>query len=60
VKLQALARHESQGAAESEPWVRLHAKEAATQAGAEAGMEYAEGFQAFSFIDDDESPLDEE
>jgi LmbE family N-acetylglucosaminyl deacetylase len=55
VKIQALARHESQGAAESEPWVRLRAKEA----GAEAGMEYAESFLAFDFTDDG-SPPDEE
>ncbi|MDP9327085.1 MAG: PIG-L family deacetylase [Actinomycetota bacterium] len=60
VKIQALARHESQGAAESEPWVLLRAKETAAEAGAEAGMEYAESFRAFSFTDDDESPLDED
>ena len=61
LKLEALRRHESQGTAESEPWVRLRAKEAAAEA-AEAGeiMEYAESFKAFSFVEDDESPLDEE
>jgi LmbE family N-acetylglucosaminyl deacetylase len=61
VKIQALARHESQGAAESEPWVRLRAKETAAEA-AKAGevMEYAESFRAFSFTDEEESPLDEE
>ena len=61
VKLEALTRHESQGTAEAEPWVRLRAKETAAQA-AEAGlrMEYAESFLAFSFTEDEESPLDEE
>jgi LmbE family N-acetylglucosaminyl deacetylase len=60
LKIEALARHESQGTAESEPWVRLRAKEAAAEA-AKAGeaMEFAESFRAFSFTDD-ESPLDEE
>ena len=37
-------------------WELLRAKETA----AEAGMEYAESFRAFSFTDDDESPLDED
>jgi LmbE family N-acetylglucosaminyl deacetylase len=69
VKMQALARHESQGTAEAEPWVRLRAKEAAAEAaakgqgagqGAEQPMEYAESFLAFDFTDDEESPLDEE
>jgi LmbE family N-acetylglucosaminyl deacetylase len=55
VKIQALARHESQGTAASEPWVRQHAKEL----GSEAGMEYAEAFLAFDFTDDG-SPQDEE
>ena len=61
VKLEALRRHESQGTAESEPWVRLRAEETAAQA-AEAGlrMGYAESFRAFSFTEDEESPLDEE
>ena len=65
VKLEALRRHESQGTGESEPWVRLRAKEMAAEA-AKVGqrMEYAESFLAFSFADDDEippeSPLDEE
>ena len=61
VKLEALRRHESQGTAESEPWVRLRAEETAAQA-AEAGlrMDYAESFRAFSFTEDEESPLDEE
>jgi LmbE family N-acetylglucosaminyl deacetylase len=60
LKIEALARHESQGAAESEPWVRLRAKETAAEA-AKAGAEmgFAESFRAFSFTDD-ESPLDEE
>ena len=60
IQIQALAEHQSQGAADSEPWVRLRAKETAAEAGAEAGMDYAESFRAFSFSDDDESPLDEE
>lgn len=60
LKIQALAEHQSQGAADSEPWVRLRAEETAAEAGAEAGMDYAESFRAFSFSDDDESPLDEE
>lgn len=60
VKIQALTEHQSQGAADSEPWVRLRAKETAAQAGAETGMDYAESFRAFSFTDDTESPLDEE
>lgn len=60
LKIQALARHESQGTAESEPWVRLRAKETAAEAAkAGAEMEFAESFRAFSFTDD-ESPLDEE
>ena len=61
LKLEALRRHESQGTAESEPWVRLRAEETAAQA-AEAGlrMDYAESFRAFSFTEDEESPLDEE
>jgi LmbE family N-acetylglucosaminyl deacetylase len=61
LKLEALRRHESQGTAESEPWVRLRAEETAAQAG-EAGlrMDYAESFRAFSFTEDEESPLDEE
>jgi len=60
LKIQALARHQSQGTAESEPWVRLRAKETAAEAAkAGAEMEFAESFRAFSFTDD-ESPLDEE
>ena len=60
LKIQALAKHQSQGTAESEPWVRLRAKETAAEAAkAGAEMEFAESFRAFSFTDD-ESPLDEE
>jgi LmbE family N-acetylglucosaminyl deacetylase len=61
VKLESLRRHQSQGTEESEPWVRLRAKETAAEA-ATAGqtMEYAESFRAFSFADEDDSPLDEE
>ncbi len=60
-KLESLRRHESQGTESSEPWVRLRAKEAAAEA-TEAGqpMGYAESFRAFSFSDDEESPVDEE
>ena len=60
LKLEALRRHQSQGTAESEPWVLVRAKETAAEA-AQAGltMEFAESFRAFSFTDD-ESPLDEE
>ena len=61
VKLEALRRHESQGTADSEPWVRLRAKETAAEAAATGlPMEYAESFRAFSFADDDGSPVDEE
>jgi len=61
VKLESLRRHESQGTADSEPWVRLRAKEAAAEAVAAGhAMEYAEAFRAFSFMEDGESPLDEE
>jgi LmbE family N-acetylglucosaminyl deacetylase len=67
LKLEALRRHQSQGTDESEPWVRLRAKETAAEASAGGGavMEYAESFRAFSFTDDDDaggdgSPIDEE
>ena len=62
VKMQALARHESQGTAEAEPWVRLRAKEAAAEAAAKGlEMEFAESFLAFDFTDEGSpSPLDEE
>jgi LmbE family N-acetylglucosaminyl deacetylase len=49
-KVQALAQHVSEQAEASAPWVR----ERARQTGEEAGCEYAEGFKAFRFVDDDE------
>lgn len=48
-KLAALACHESQHGDDSEPWVR----ERAESLGERAGMQYAEGFRAFSFVDDE-------
>jgi len=48
VKIEALKRHRSQGADESEPWVRERAQEL----GAEGGLELAEGFKVFSFIEE--------
>lgn len=50
LKLKALAQHESQGGADSEPWVR----ERAGELGKQAGYEYAEAFKAFRFVDDEE------
>lgn len=47
-KLQALRAHESQGVDDAEEWVRTRAREL----GERAGMEYAEGFHAFSFTED--------
>jgi LmbE family N-acetylglucosaminyl deacetylase len=49
-KIKALAQHESQGGADSERWVR----ERAQHVGEEAGVQYAEAFKAFRFVDDDE------
>lgn len=49
-KLEALAKHASQGGADSEGWVRKRAKEL----GEKAGMEYAEGFKAFSLTEDED------
>ena len=50
VKLAALAEHRSQQAEASAPWVR----ERARQLGEEGGVEYAEAFKAFSFVDDED------
>lgn len=50
LKLEALAQHASEQAEASAPWVR----ERARQIGEQAGCEYAEGFKAFRFVDDDE------
>lgn len=49
-KLAALACHVSQKGAESERWVRQRAEEI----GEQGGFEYAEGFRAFSFADDED------
>jgi LmbE family N-acetylglucosaminyl deacetylase len=50
IKLKALAQHESQGVEDAEPRVRERAREL----GEQAGYEYAEGFKAFRFVDDDD------
>jgi LmbE family N-acetylglucosaminyl deacetylase len=48
LKLEALREHRSQGVDDAEPWVRERAKEL----GSRAGMDYAEAFRAFSFMED--------
>jgi LmbE family N-acetylglucosaminyl deacetylase len=48
VKIEALKRHQSQGADESEPFVRERARET----GAAGGLEFAEGFKAFTFMEE--------
>jgi len=50
LKLKALAQHRSQHDEEAMPWVRLRAKET----GKRIGVEYAEAFKAFSFVDEEE------
>jgi len=50
VKLEALRRHASQGAADSEDWVR----ERARQVGEADGLELAEGFKTFMLRDEDQ------
>jgi LmbE family N-acetylglucosaminyl deacetylase len=50
IKVQALAQHVSEEGEAAAPWVR----ERARQVGEEAGVEYAESFKAFRFVDDDE------
>ena len=50
VKLAALAEHRSQHAEASAPWVR----ERARQFGQAGGVEYAEAFKAFSFVEDED------
>ena len=50
VKIAALAAHVSEEGEAAGPWVRERARET----GAAAGCEYAEGFKAFRFVDDDE------
>ena len=49
VKIQALAQHVSEEGEAAAPWVR----ERARRVGEEAGVEYAEAFKAFRFLDDD-------
>jgi LmbE family N-acetylglucosaminyl deacetylase len=50
IKIQALAQHVSEEGEAAAPWVR----ERARLVGEEAGVEYAEAFKAFRFVDDDE------
>jgi LmbE family N-acetylglucosaminyl deacetylase len=47
-KLDALRAHVSQGVEDAEVWVRERAREL----GGQAGVEYAEGFRAFTFTED--------
>src|SRR3990170_4801644 len=49
-KIAALAEHQSQHAEASAPWVR----ERARQLGERGGIEYAEAFKTFAFVDDEE------
>ena len=49
-KVAALAEHVSEEGEAAAPWVR----ERARTVGEEAGVEYAEAFKAFRFVDDDE------
>ena len=51
-KLAALACHVSQGAEAAAPWVRERAREVGEQSG--RGYEYAEGFKALRFVDDEQ------
>jgi len=51
-KIAALACHVSQEAEAAAPWVRQRARELAEQSG--LGIEYAEGFKAFRFVDDEQ------
>jgi LmbE family N-acetylglucosaminyl deacetylase len=48
LKLESLLAHESQGTGDAEEWVRKHGR----KLGEKAGVEYAEGFRAFSFTED--------
>ena len=48
VKIEALKRHQSQGADESEPFVRQRAQEL----GVAGGVGFAEGFKVFTFIEE--------
>lgn len=49
-KITALAAHQSQHGEASAPWVR----ERARQLGEQGGVEYAEAFKTFSFVDDED------
>jgi LmbE family N-acetylglucosaminyl deacetylase len=49
-KMEALRRHASQGAGDSEEWVR----ERARQVGEAGGLEYAEGFKTFALRDEEQ------
>jgi len=49
-KIEALAQHVSEEGEAAAPWVRERAREV----GEPVGMEYAESFKAFRFVDDDE------
>jgi LmbE family N-acetylglucosaminyl deacetylase len=49
-KIAALAAHQSQHGEASAPWVR----ERARQLGEHSGVEYAEAFKTFSFVDDED------
>lgn len=50
VKLAALAEHQSQHAEASAPWVRERAREL----GEHGGVEYAEAFKTFSFVEEED------
>jgi LmbE family N-acetylglucosaminyl deacetylase len=50
LKLKALSAHESQLGPEVEEWVTTRAREI----GEQAGCEFAEGFKAFRFVDDED------
>lgn len=51
-KVASLAAHVSQEGEAAAPWVRERAREVAVASG--LGMEYAEGFKAFRFVDDEQ------
>lgn len=51
-KIASLAAHVSQEGEAAAPWVRERAREVAAASG--LGMEYAEGFKAFRFVDDEQ------
>jgi LmbE family N-acetylglucosaminyl deacetylase len=53
LKVQALAQHVSEEGEAAAPWVRERAREI----GKEGGIEYAEAFKAFRFVDDEEDDV---